>query len=136
MAIPETLAAVRISDANRSMSPEFATARKRELVEHWLADERLPAAIRGRGRRARSNAWLRGLHYLRPARPRDWLLGARYTARALAADPTNLPDIAARPPRLALRMAARPFALRRAKARMRAERAEAAAAVPGADSPS
>lgn len=132
VAIPETLAAVRISDANRSMSPEFATARKRELVERWLADERLPAAIRGRKRRARSNAWLRGMHYLRPARPRDWLLGARYAGNAFAADPTNLPGIAARPPRLALRMAARPFALRRAKRRMRAERAEAAAVPTGA----
>ena len=38
---------------------------------------------------ARSNAWLRGLHYLRPEHPRDWVLGARYLGHAYAADPAN-----------------------------------------------
>ncbi|MCC6388927.1 MAG: glycosyltransferase [Dehalococcoidia bacterium] len=123
--IPETLAAVRIRDENQSMAPEFAIARKRMVVERWLADERVPAAIRSRAKRARSNAWLRGLHYLRPVHPRDWLLGARYLGHAFAADPANAPAIIARPARLAAAMAARPIALRRARRRMERERLEA-----------
>lgn len=122
VAIPETLAAVRIRDENQSMAPEFAVARKRLVVERWLADERVPAAIRGRAKRARSNAWLRGLHYLRPAHPADWSLGARYLGHAFAADPANTPAIIARPARLAAAMAARPIALRRARRRMARER--------------
>ena len=125
VAIPETLAAVRIREENQSMAPEFATAHKRLVVERWLADARVPAAIRERARRARSNAWLRGLHYLRPVHPRDWVLGARYLGHAFAADPANTPAIIARPVRLAAAMAARPVTLRRARRRMARERREA-----------
>lgn len=104
--VTQTLAAVRIHPGNHSMRAQFAHELKLALVRGWLEDERVPANIRRQRRKAVSNAHLRGLHYLKPGRPGDWLLGARWMGAAFVSSPANTPEIAMRAVRLA-RMKAR-----------------------------
>lgn len=87
--IDEHLAVARVGHANRGMDVRWALPQKRAMIERVLTDPRMPAAIALRRRRALSNVYLRGLHYLRPGHPADWLLGASYLARAVATDPRN-----------------------------------------------
>lgn len=108
-AIPVHFADGRIDQGNAGMDPLRILPAKVALVERALANPLLPAHIRRQRRRALSNAHVRGFHYLKPARPRDWLLGARVLARALRADPANAPHALAVLARLSWTAGARRF---------------------------
>lgn len=109
--VSETLAAVRIHRGNRSMEPRFALAQKQRLLEAWLADRRVPREIRRNARRARSNAYIRGFHYLDPTVPAHWWLGLRWLLAAANADITNAGPAVARGAKLAYLRYRRPSRL-------------------------
>jgi hypothetical protein len=96
-----TLAATRIHDANRSLEPRFALEQRIAFVDRWLADERVPHHLKRREAEARSNAYLRGLHFLHPGRAHDWRLGATCITNALRARPGNAATVGMRPLSLA-----------------------------------
>ncbi|MBI2766054.1 MAG: glycosyltransferase [Chloroflexi bacterium] len=108
-ALPEWFASGRIHAANMGMAPPFVLPAKVELTRAVLADPRLPASYRSLGRRAISNAYVRGFSYLQPRDPRHWRLGARQLAFALREDPTNLPHALARVASLAAAVLLRRF---------------------------
>ncbi|MCC6381458.1 MAG: glycosyltransferase [Dehalococcoidia bacterium] len=106
-ALPEHLANGRIHAANRGMDLTTVLPAKRALIERTLADPRLPRAIARQQRRALSNVAVRGFHYLKPGRPRDWWTGLRLLGSAIREDPTNGPHALAELTRLLVRRARR-----------------------------
>lgn len=101
--LPVRLALDRRRPDNLGDKPEIVVPAKLALTQRFFADPGLPPAIRRLHRRAIGSACVLAVDYLRIAKARDWLIAARFLARAIAMDPRNILLIGERVMRRVLR---------------------------------
>lgn len=94
--LPTRLAMDRMRSDNLGRLAEIVVPAKVALTKRFFAARGLPPQIKRLRRRAVSNAYLRGVDYLKIDRPRHWLQAARLLVQAFTADPRNIHRIGER----------------------------------------